>query len=80
MATSEELVDRYLIGMGIFWILAIFVLILEAFLKIVALLPRADRYFRNGWYTFDFLTISFLVVSIAAPALDPSVDYAVLLL
>ena len=76
VATSEDLADRYLIGMGLFWILAIFVLVLETLLKIIALLPRADRYFRNGWNTFDFLTIAFLVVSIAASSLDSSFDYA----
>ena len=31
-----------------------------------ALLPRVDRYFRDGWNVFDFLAISFLIISIAA--------------
>ena len=38
---------------------------LEALLKMIALSPRIDRYFRNGWNAFDFLAIGLLIISIA---------------
>ena len=49
-----------------FWLLTIAVLVLEALLKMIALSPRIDRYFRNGWNAFDFLAIGFLIIGIAA--------------
>ena len=77
LSTSDKLADRYVIGMGLFWILTILVLVLEVLLKMVALLPRIDRYFRDGWNTFDLLTISFLIGSIVVYTSGyTSVDYA----
>ena len=77
LSTSDKLADQYLIWMGLFWILTILVLVLEVLLKMVALLPRIDRYFRDGWNTFDFLTISFLIGSIAVYTSGYTfVDYA----
>ena len=58
--------------MALFVLLTLVVLILEVFLKMFALSPRAYRYFRDGWNVFDFLTISFLIVSLAVL---PSVTY-----
>ena len=51
-------------SVALFLLLALVVLILEVILKMIALSPRVDRYFRDGWNTFDFLTISFLLISI----------------
>ena len=77
LSTSDKLADQYLIWMGLFWILTILVLVLEVLLKMVALLPRINRYFRDGWNTFDFLTISFLVGSVVVYTSGyASVDYA----
>ena len=77
LSTSDKLADRYVIGMGLFWIVTILVLVLEVLLKMVALLPRIDRYFRDGWNTFDLLTISFLIGSIVVYTSGyTSVDYA----
>ena len=42
------------------------VLVLEVLLKMFALWPRVDRYFRDGWNAFDFLAISSLLISIMA--------------
>ena len=53
-------------SVALFLLLALVVLILEVILKMIALSPRVDRYFRDGWNTFDFLTISFLLISIIA--------------
>ena len=38
------------------------VFIVEALLKMLALAPRSDRYFRDGWNVFDFLVIVFSLV------------------
>ena len=38
------------------WV-ALGIFIVEAALKMIALAPRADRYFRDGWNVFDFLII-----------------------
>ena len=51
---------------AMFWFLTVAVLVLEALLKMIALSPRIDRYFRNGWNAFDFLAIGFLIISTAA--------------
>ena len=67
--TSDQPLDwfHYLIfTFAMFWLLAGAVLVLEALLKMIALSPRIDRYFRNGWNAFDFLAIGFLIISIAA--------------
>ena len=66
LATSDYLYDRFEIWMGLFLILALTMLILEVLLKMFALLPRVDRYFRDGWNVFDFLAISFVIIGIAA--------------
>ncbi len=48
---------------GSFWVLMLVVLVLEVLLKMFALSPRIDRYFRDSWNAFDFLVISSLIVS-----------------
>ena len=57
--------DWLLILLGSFWFLVMVVLVLEVLLKMFALSPRAYQYFRDGWNVFDFLAISFLIISIA---------------
>ena len=61
MATYAPVLDRYAVGMGLFWLLTLVVLTLEVLLKMVALLPRIDRYFRDGWNVFDFLVVGALI-------------------
>lgn len=46
-----------MVGMVLFWLLSLVVLTLEVLLKMAALLPRIDRYFRDGWNVFDFLVV-----------------------
>ena len=72
MGTSDLLFDRYGDWMALFVLLTLAVLILEVFLKIFALSPRAYRFFMDGWNVFDFLAISYLVVSLATV---PSIGY-----
>ena len=62
METSSSLVEQYgnLFHLGNHFILAIF--ILEAALKMTALAPHVDRYFRDGWNVFDFSVIVFSLI------------------
>ena len=81
IGTSDQPLDwfHYLIfTFAMFWLLTVAVLVLEALLKMIALSPRIDRYFRNGWNAFDFLAIGFLIISIAADL--PLVSYGFLLI
>ena len=57
MQTIPEINDPYghLLVLGNQIILVIF--ILEAILKMLALAPRSQRYFRDGWNVFDFTII-----------------------
>ena len=69
IGTSDQPLEwfHYLIfTFAMFWLLTVVTLVLEALLKMIALSPRIDRYFRNGWNAFDFLAIGFLIISIAA--------------
>ena len=77
LATSDYLLDQFEIWMELFLILALTMLVLEVLLKMFALLPRIDRYFRDGWNVFDFLAISFVIVSItAASRTSPVTGYS----
>lgn len=60
--TSPELVRRYgeWMHLGNQVVLAVF--ILEAMVKMVAVAPHVDRYFRDGWNVFDFLVIVFSLI------------------
>ena len=62
LATSPDIVDRYgdAIEMGNRVILGVF--IVEAALKMLALAPTSQRYFRDGWNVFDFAIIVFALV------------------
>ena len=71
MSTIGYLEDRYLSGWNLVWqalliLLLLGALVLEVLLKMFALSPRFYRYFRDGWNVFDFLTISFWIIAIAA--------------
>jgi len=59
METSPALVRRYgeWMHLGNQVVLAVF--ILEALVKMIAVAPKIDRYFRNGWNVFDFSVILF---------------------
>ncbi len=62
METSPSLVRHYgdLMHWGNHVILGIF--ILEALLKMIAVAPHVDRYFRDGWNVFDFSVIIFSLI------------------
>lgn len=62
METSPSLVEHYgaLMHLGNHVILGIF--ILEALLKMMAVAPQVDRYFRDGWNVFDFSVIVFSLI------------------
>ena len=59
METSPDLVRHYQawIDLGNQFVLIVF--ILEALLKMIAVAPQVDRYFRDGWNVFDFSVIVF---------------------
>ncbi len=79
LITFDYLYDRYVVWMGLFLILALTTLVLEVLLKMFALLPRIDRYFRDGWNVFDFLAITFVIISLVA-APEGVADYGILLI
>ena len=62
METSPSLVAQQggLLHLGNRVILGIF--ILEAVLKMIAVAPQIDRYFRDGWNVFDFSVIVFSLI------------------
>ena len=62
METSPSLVAQHggLLHLGNHVILGIF--ILEAILKMIAVAPQVDRYFRDGWNVFDFSVIVFSLI------------------
>jgi voltage-gated sodium channel len=62
METSPALVEHYgdIMHLGNHLILGIF--ILEALLKMIAVAPQVDRYFRDGWNIFDFSVIVFSLI------------------
>ena len=67
LSTSDAMVDRYgaLFERANDAILGIF--IVEAVVKMVALAPRPQRYFRDGWNVFDFAVIVFALVPASGP-------------
>ena len=59
-----------------FVIFMLLVLVLEVFLKMLAVAPRVHRYFRDPWNVFDFLVITSVIGGIAVyPA---AIDFALL--
>ena len=62
METSQDLVRRYGEWMHLGNQLVLGVFILEALLKMAAVAPQVDRYFRDGWNVFDFSVIVFSLV------------------
>ncbi len=62
LETSPTLELRYggLMHMGNQIVLGVF--IVEALLKMLAVAPRVDRYFHDGWNVFDFLVIVFSLI------------------
>ena len=66
IGTSEDLLARYILLIVLIFLLTLAALILEVLLKMFALSPRIDRYFRDGWNAFDFLVIASLIISLVA--------------
>ncbi len=62
MGTSVALNDRYGSWLNLGNQVALGVFIVEAALKMIALLPRPHNYFRDGWNVFDFLVIVFALI------------------
>lgn len=62
METSPALNDAYGNWMHIGNWIALAIFIVEALLKMIALAPRIDRYFRDGWNIFDFSVIVFALI------------------
>ena len=62
LGTFPTLEQQYgdLLHLGNQIVLAVF--IIEALLKMIAVAPRVDMYFRDGWNVFDFLVIVFSLV------------------
>ncbi len=76
VATSDILLEQYEVWIGLFLILMLLVLVLEVFLKILAVAPRVDRYFREPWNVFDFLVITSIIGGIAV--FEFAADFALL--
>ena len=75
---SGNPLEPYELWVGLFALLFLVALVLEVLLKMFALFPRVDRYFHDGWNVFDFLVISFFIVSLEV---DPDVaDYGLLII
>ena len=64
LSTSPNLFEPLAYPLASFWILTLIALVFEMLLKMFALSPRVDRYFRDGWNVFDFLGINFLIISL----------------
>ena len=62
METSPALNDSYGSWMHMGNWIALGIFIIEALLKMIALAPRMDRYFRDGWNIFDFSVIVFALI------------------
>ena len=62
LETSATIDRLYGDGLGLGNEVALWVFIVEAALKMLALWPRSWRYFRDGWNIFDFLVIVFALV------------------
>lgn len=78
VATSDALLERYQIWIGLFVIFMLFVLLLEVILKLLAVAPRIDWYFRDPWNVFDFLVITSIIGGIAV--FEFAADFALLIL
>ena len=63
IATSDYWFDRIAIPFAIIWILMMAALVFEVLLKMFALSPRIDQYFKDAWNIFEFAIITFLIVS-----------------
>ncbi len=59
LETVPRVVDGYGVWLNLGQQVTLGVFIVEAALKIFAVTPRADRYFRDGWNVFDFSIIVF---------------------
>ncbi len=62
MGTSDHLVDQYGDWMRVASQAVLGIFIAEAIVKMVALAPRSQRYFKDGWNVFDFLVIVFSLI------------------
>ena len=62
METSPALNERYGTWMHIGNWIALGIFVLEALLKMIALAPRIDKYFHDGWNIFDFSVIVFALI------------------
>ena len=60
--TSETLGVRLGALVGWVYLAALAVFILEAAIKLTAVSPRFDRYFRDGWNLFDFAVLVFALI------------------
>ncbi len=57
LETSSSLLERYGTWLSLGQQLTLGVFVVEAALKIFAVSPRVDRYFRDPWNVFDFLIV-----------------------
>ena len=76
VATSDVMVERFEVLIALFVLLMLLVLVLEVLLKLLAVTPRVDRYFRDPWNVFDFLVITSIIGGIAV--FEFAADFAIL--
>ena len=77
IATSDDWFDRIAIPLGISWILMMAALVFEVLLKMFAISPRIDQYFKDAWNIFDFAIIAFLIVGLVFS--EALLDYGIFL-
>ena len=77
ISAPDATTSWYTYLLAAFVLLTMATLILEVLLKMVALSPRAYRYFKDGWNAYDFLVVGFLMVGIVYQPIAP---YGMLLL
>lgn len=76
VATSDVLFERYEAWLIWFVIIMLLALVLEVILKIIAVAPRVDRYFRDPWDVFDFLVVAVLIGGLAVS--EAAAEFALL--
>ena len=65
LETSEPIADRLGDWVGRLHQITLGIFIIEALLKMYAVSPRVDRYFRDSWNVFDFAIIIFSLIPAA---------------
>jgi len=77
VATSDAIFERYQDWLVWFVIVMLLALIFEVVLKIIAVAPRVDRYFKDPWDLFDFLVVAVIIGGLLVS--EAAVEFALLI-